>query len=406
MIIEMFPAENGDAFLIRLDNKKNILIDMGYIETYKTYIKDRLIEIRSENQCIDLLIITHIDEDHIGGAIEFLKENGYANNPNIIEIKEIWHNSYRHLQFDKQKVCTISSFAKKHLEEIKQSNTRVISKEINETSPVSAVQGSTLAGYLYGFGYVSDIWNTSFNFEAVSINNNVEVGLEDIRIFMLSPDTNKLRGLSELWMEKLRKIDYEFDISNEEIFDDAYEMYIKKIRTLINTSESKNISYKSPKFETIINNEIEQVKSDISMSNGASIAFILEYKNKKLLFLGDSHEDIIMENLERYKKSGKTLEFDVVKVSHHGSIHNNFRWIDEIIANNYLISTNGKRSKHPSKEMIAKILKSNKRSKTLYFNYPVDICNDIQEGILKGKYNYSVVTGNGHSSIKIEVKDK
>ena len=35
MIIEMFPAENGDAFLVRLDNGENILIDMGYNETYR-----------------------------------------------------------------------------------------------------------------------------------------------------------------------------------------------------------------------------------------------------------------------------------------------------------------------------------------------------------------------------------
>ena len=78
MIIEMFPAENGDAFLVRLDNGENILIDMGYNETYSKFIKNRLIDLKNENQCIDLLIITHIDEDHIVGAIEFFKENGQA----------------------------------------------------------------------------------------------------------------------------------------------------------------------------------------------------------------------------------------------------------------------------------------------------------------------------------------
>ena len=61
MIIEMFPAENGDAFLIRLDNGKNIVIDMGYATTYTNFIKDRFIDLNNKNQCIDLLIITHID---------------------------------------------------------------------------------------------------------------------------------------------------------------------------------------------------------------------------------------------------------------------------------------------------------------------------------------------------------
>ena len=103
MIIDMFPAENGDAFLIRFDNKKNILIDMGYADTYKNHIKDSLLKIKNENQCIDLLIITHIDEDHIEGAIEFFKENGSANNPNIIEVKEVWHNSYSTIRRNKTK---------------------------------------------------------------------------------------------------------------------------------------------------------------------------------------------------------------------------------------------------------------------------------------------------------------
>jgi beta-lactamase superfamily II metal-dependent hydrolase len=406
MIIEMFPAENGDAFLIRLDNKMNILVDMGYIDTYKTYIKDRLIKIKSENQCINLLIITHIDEDHIEGALEFLKENGNADNPNIIEVKEIWHNSYRHLQFDKEKVCNIQSFEKEQLEEIKLSNSGVVSKGINETNPVSAKHGSTLAGYLYGLGYANNKWNASFNFQAVRSDKKNENEIDDIKIYLLSPDTNKLRVLSRLWIDKLQKIDSNFSISDEEIFDDAYEMYIKKIKPIINIDESKNISSSSMDFETIISNSIEQDSKDLSKSNGASIAFILEYKDKKTLFLGDSHEDIIMESLERYKESGKALKFDAVKVSHHGSIKNNSKWIGAVAADNYLISTNGEDHNHPDKEVIAKILKSSRQKKTLYFNYPVSICNDIQKNMLLEKYNYSVVVGNGNTSLQIEVGDK
>ncbi|CAG9708284.1 hypothetical protein CNEO_43494 [Clostridium neonatale] len=99
----MFPAEGGDAFLLRFDNKKNILIDMGYSDTYTNYIKDRLLQLKRQGECIDLLVITHIDKDHIGGAIKFLYENGNVDNANIIDIKEIWHNSYRFLQFKKKR---------------------------------------------------------------------------------------------------------------------------------------------------------------------------------------------------------------------------------------------------------------------------------------------------------------
>lgn len=65
-------------------------------------MKNRLIQLKNEGGAIDLLIVTHIDNDHIGGVIELLKENGSNKDSKIIEIKNIWHNSYRHLQFEKK----------------------------------------------------------------------------------------------------------------------------------------------------------------------------------------------------------------------------------------------------------------------------------------------------------------
>ena len=101
--IKMYPAKKGDAFLVSFGTKKeiNILIDMGFIDTYQNHIKHDLIELNQKGRSIDLLVITHIDQDHIQGAIKFFEENGSSNN--IIEVKEVWHNSYRHLQFDKNK---------------------------------------------------------------------------------------------------------------------------------------------------------------------------------------------------------------------------------------------------------------------------------------------------------------
>ena len=99
-----FKAENGDAFLIKFDNGQNILIDMGMPKTYENEIRQELIKLKEQEQKIDLLIISHIDEDHIGGAIKFLEEN---KNNEIIEISEIWHNSYKHLQFENAKVLEV-----------------------------------------------------------------------------------------------------------------------------------------------------------------------------------------------------------------------------------------------------------------------------------------------------------
>ncbi|WP_297427928.1 MBL fold metallo-hydrolase [Clostridium sp.] len=404
MVIEMFPAENGDAFLIKLD-EKNILIDMGYSDTYNNCIKNSLVELKKKNQCIDLLIITHIDEDHIEGAIEFLKENGRASDPQIIEVKEIWHNSYRHLQFDVDKVDSINEFEKGQLNDIKLRNSGSVRKKTNESNPVSAKQGSTLAGYLYGLGFVNSKWNSSFNYEAVNLDSKNEIKLSDIKFHILSPDTRKLGELSKLWIKELRKIDNDFEISNEKIFDDAYELYMKKLKPIIDVHENKDVSYSLKKFETLIEEEIKRTDKDASKSNGACIAFILEYRGKKLLFLGDAHDDIISDSLEKYKELGNSLDFDVVKISHHGSIKNNFMWIEKIKSKKYLISTDGKKHGHPNKEVIAKVIQYNNENKIFYFNYPLDISKILDDTILKDKLNYSIVVGDGISSLQVEVND-
>jgi beta-lactamase superfamily II metal-dependent hydrolase len=403
MIIEMFPAEQGDAFLIRLENKMNILVDMGYATTYRDFIKKRLIEVKNENQCIDLLVITHIDEDHIQGAIEFFKENGNADNPNIIEVKEIWHNSYRHLQFEKDKTESITNSEKRQLEGIILSNSGS-SRETNQESPISARQGSALAGYLYAYGYSKTRWNSSFDSKAVSINNRELIEIEDLKLYLLSPDNMKLKKLSKEWIRKLKIIDIDFSVSDDKMFDDAYEMYIKYLSPII-ANEHKDISFKIKDFGRLLKTDIVQECKDMSGSNGSSIAFILEYKESKLLFLGDAHEDVVMESLVRYNSLGNSLDFDLVKSSHHGSIMNNFDWIEKINSENYLISTNGKGYNHPDIEVIAKIVQSNKKLKNIYFNYPLEICKDIQKEKFESEFHYNIIIGDGNSSLKIEVND-
>lgn len=68
--IHMFPAEIGDSFLIEVGNSaiNHILIDCGTATAWKTNIYPALLKICC---VLDLMVITHIDRDHIGGAIEF-----------------------------------------------------------------------------------------------------------------------------------------------------------------------------------------------------------------------------------------------------------------------------------------------------------------------------------------------
>jgi len=95
-----FKALAGDSILISTD-RTNILIDGGFGITYEEQIKPKLNRI---NNCLDLVVLTHIDEDHICGLIEMIKND----RKNTNKIKELWFNSIKSIRVRKNKNVSVS----------------------------------------------------------------------------------------------------------------------------------------------------------------------------------------------------------------------------------------------------------------------------------------------------------
>jgi glyoxylase-like metal-dependent hydrolase (beta-lactamase superfamily II) len=92
--VKIFPASNGDCFLIR-GSGANVLIDGGYNVTFEDHLRPELAQIGLERQRLDLLVATHIDQDHILGIIALLEANGPAVPRAVLEIDAVWFNSLR-----------------------------------------------------------------------------------------------------------------------------------------------------------------------------------------------------------------------------------------------------------------------------------------------------------------------
>lgn len=383
--IKMYPAQEGDAFLVSFETgscTKNILIDMGLSCTYRSRIKADLVELSSLGQKLDLLIITHIDQDHIQGAIEFIKENGEDHK--IIQVERVWHNSYRHLQFDK--TGHLSEAENDILSQMILQNIKPIPEG---RSNVSAKQGSSLSSLLLEYKYN---WNISSDLQAINIDVQNNYDLDDIIIKLLSPDTDKLKKLERFWLKELQKKKYKFSITDEKIFDDAFEFFMmnnsEEIGKKENISSSNKLDIDKLSIVDAPDNEV-----DSSPTNGSSISFVIEYDNKKLLFLADAHEDIIVKSL-REIYDDEVLHFDAIKIPHHGSNNNFSTTISNMIeSKRYFVSTNASKHHHPNAEVIAKII-AKPIHKTIYFNYSHDISNIIDDEELMSKYSYDVVVTN------------
>ncbi len=79
----VLQAEHGDCILVQGEfdgQPRNILIDGGLSRTYihrkRPQILKKLLEkIKGTNQRIDLLVLSHVDEDHIAGLLAGFKQS-------------------------------------------------------------------------------------------------------------------------------------------------------------------------------------------------------------------------------------------------------------------------------------------------------------------------------------------
>lgn len=296
----------GDAIFVSFDGK-NILIDGGM--RYRN-ISNHLDEIIKRKEYLDLVVLTHIDSDHIGGLVEFLEKPKERKN-----IKEIWFNSFStdEVYFSDEKISYKTSFSQgEKFEEL--------AKKMKQE-------------------------NKDFCYKTyICVEDDVSHNLKNIDFTLLSPTQE---SLNKLYAEyKKEKKQYSFKTSGK---------------------NRKN----SGSIEELASFAFEK---DYSITNGSSIAFILKYKKKyNFLLLADAHIDLINKSLLKLGFSKKKkLEVEFVKLSHHGSKNNiNKEFLDLIDTDTYIISTDGSHG-HPDSETLSLIIKhhnSFNKNEKIYFYF-------------------------------------
>ena len=93
--VELIQAGHGDCIWIEygtnIDTLHRILIDGGTASTFK-HLKKRIEQLPPNKRHFDLLVITHIDADHIAGILKLLEDTNLG-----VIFSDIWYNGYQHL---------------------------------------------------------------------------------------------------------------------------------------------------------------------------------------------------------------------------------------------------------------------------------------------------------------------
>ena len=330
MEIKFFQAECGDAAAIRYlgnDNKyHNIFIDSGYERTFRHALELEIQEIIKRDEQIDLWIVSHIHDDHIGGIIKYIDCVNYGEFNDVV-VKYIY-NPPRNYDF--------------------------IESNKSASKIVSIDQGDILFEHIKSKNKLHDI-------DIVDIVEPIE--LAGFKLTFLSPNQKKLNKLRKKYSStKFKTLEREED----ESISDA-------------------VSQKGNDYNVLLKDfDLDNWSEDSSIENGSSISLLTEFENKRILWLSDSHPTDIVKSLKKlgFDKKNK-LKCELVKVTHHGSKGNNNDELYSMIeCADYLFSVDGI-NKHnlPSKECIARILRNKDRSENLiyrmYFTYDNELLRSI-----------------------------
>lgn len=213
--IKMYPAKNGDAFLIKAAGK-HILIDAGYESTYQDYIAKDLAAIAAAGDRLNLVVCTHIDSDHIGGLLAFFAVNGPPGG-RTIEVDTVWHNSLRSLPSPARSPGNARDQA--ILEAIRRRGFPGAAK--TTPHPITARQGSSLAKLVNSNGYA---WNAGDGSSSITAGAAPFALSGGTRVQVIGPTVERLEALRAVWLKEVQKLGYSGTAQATDLLDDAFEM--------------------------------------------------------------------------------------------------------------------------------------------------------------------------------------
>lgn len=315
--IRVLKAFHGDCIFITVESgtvTERILIDGGPQATFgaspQGELRTLLNELERQSKHIDLVILTHVDDDHIGGLIK------------AFEVKDGLTKLARKVIFNSGRI--IHEHFKAPVDPSKE-----ITGNFTQSTNTSINQGNTLERLLKGLG----IW-----YESV-IKQGDKYSLQSCELLFLTPNEIELKKLLAKW-EKEQASPF--------------------------TSASTTDWKKS--YEELLDQDT--FKEDNSTPNGSSISFILKANDHNFLFLGDAHPTSIVQGLAIHGYDAKSpIKTEMVKLSHHGSKANtSSELLSTIDCSRYIVSTDATRHGLPNKATFARIHSKNS-SAVIFFNY-------------------------------------
>jgi hypothetical protein len=295
--LEVLKAKKGDCLLLhygKADAPALSLVDGGPPGVYPEFLEPRLAELRSqlvadgEPLTLELVMVSHIDSDHIEGVLQLLRAIERARNDGTAEPYEVgrlWHNGFKRLADDDDDSA----------ESAKASLTG--EKPEAEAVLASVTQGENTSGVAATLGIPRNEESKLGPLVLAGESRKLPGGLE---LTVLGPSAQRVEDLRDRWAKEVKA-------SPDELVPAAVK-------------------------ETVY--------------NLSSMIVVAEFDGRRILLTGDAVSEDILAGLDEeglLDKDGRA-HFDVLKMPHHGSEKNVKEpadFLQRITADHYVLSGDG-----------------------------------------------------------------
>jgi hypothetical protein len=312
--LEAVPARYGDCLLLHYGTPAApglMLIDGGPSRVWPKFLEPRLKALKAARGAgfrIELMMVSHIDDDHVLGLVDLTgawKEEKNAGRPWPYPVKDAWFNSFERISNAKDinavTASVTASAGASSWDQIDVDRPEITNDNKDEAQAALKVlasvgNGKELRDDLEALEVPT---NRGFAGRLVRPGEGPEVPFKlgpELTLHVVAPLAAPLEALQKMFAKDLK-------------------------------AEAALAAY-----------------TDGSVPNLSSIGAVARFKGKTILLTGDARGDYLIEGLkaEGLLDAGGTLHLDILKMPHHGSDRNvDPSFFSTITADHYVASADG-----------------------------------------------------------------
>ena len=436
MKLKVFHAADGDSLLLSSSDGHHALVDGGRTGTFRAHTWGTLQDLAAADEALDLVVVSHIDADHISGILWLMKavaawavfdyQTTEGGNPGFPAptvtrppaIKKVWHNSWAAQLGDL--AGPIEAFATR-VDEARSAT----ALDASTVPPAAADMFDALQGLAESIPDGVELLrvvdddtpiprNKPFK-DLVLLRDTPHVEkLGKARLTVIGPARKHLERLREEWREWLHDKPAG---GHQTGTADGGEATAAASGLGTGSDLTTALAAARAQSERLIASLaaaariiVETDPTKVTPPNRASITLLAEEKKATCLLTGDAAEEEILDGL---RAAGRIVDgrfdCDVLKVQHHGSEYNlSRRFAETVIADHYVFCADGAHD-NPDPSVVRTVVETRRavdqRPFTVWFNCSPERTLASRRKAMRAAIREATSAMNKQSGITVKVLD-